>query len=69
MYDTCVPYAGKNYTYEVDAADGWTAMTFINSGGIYLLQVSIDSHKFVIYEYNGNFIQPQYCRPDQCRNW
>ncbi len=59
MYDTCVPYAGKNYTYEVDAADGWTAMTFINSGGIYLLQVSIDSHKFVVYEYNGNFVQPQ----------
>ena len=59
MYDQCTPYSGKNYTHEVDAADGWTAMSFINSGGFLLLQISIDSHKLYIFENDGNFVQPQ----------
>ena len=59
MYDQCTPYSGKNYTYEADAADGWAALSFINSGGIFLLQVSIDSHKMYVYENDGHFIQPQ----------
>lgn len=59
-YDLCTATTGSNYTYTVDASKGWAAMSFINPGGFALLRVSIDSHKLYIYEYNGNYITPQY---------
>ncbi|EXJ95074.1 hypothetical protein A1O1_00192 [Capronia coronata CBS 617.96] len=58
-YDTCTPVTGANYTYEVDAANGWAAMSFINPSGTALLKVTIDSHKLYVYEFNGGYIVPQ----------
>lgn len=60
VYDVCTPYQGSNYTYTVDAKDGYAAMSFVNPGGFALLQVAIDSHKLIVYEINGNYIVPQW---------
>ncbi|RMZ78940.1 hypothetical protein DV737_g3680, partial [Chaetothyriales sp. CBS 132003] len=60
VYDDCTATTGSNYTYTVDPSDGWAALSFINSGGLSLLKISIDSHKLYIYEFNGNYITPQY---------
>lgn len=58
-YDVCTPSAGSNYTYTVDPADGWAAITFIHPGLLSLLKVTIDSHKLYVYEVNGHYIVPQ----------
>jgi FtsP/CotA-like multicopper oxidase with cupredoxin domain len=58
-YSVCTPYTGSNYTYSVDASNGWAAMSFINPGSFALLKVTIDSHKLYVYEINGNYIVPQ----------
>ncbi|RMZ80275.1 hypothetical protein DV738_g2845, partial [Chaetothyriales sp. CBS 135597] len=63
MYEVCTPTTGDNYTHTVDPSNGWAAFSFINSGGLALFRVSIDSHKLYVYEYNGNYITPQ--RVDQ----
>ncbi|KIV97270.1 hypothetical protein PV10_01038 [Exophiala mesophila] len=60
VYDVCTPYEGTNYTYTVDANDGYAAMSFVNPGGFAILQVAIDSHKLIVYEINGNYIVPQW---------
>ncbi|RMZ92430.1 hypothetical protein DV736_g344, partial [Chaetothyriales sp. CBS 134916] len=60
VYEECTATTGSNYTYTVDPSNGWAALSFINSGGLSILKVSIDSHKLYIYEFNGNYITPQY---------
>ena len=31
-YDVCTPTSGANYTYNVDAANGWASISFVNNG-------------------------------------
>lgn len=58
-YDTCTPFSGQNYTYQVNPSDGWAAMSFISPSGVALFKVTIDGHKLYVYEINGNYIVPQ----------
>ncbi|RMZ86951.1 hypothetical protein DV736_g5826, partial [Chaetothyriales sp. CBS 134916] len=58
-YDVCTAYTGKNFTYEVDPANGWAAVSFISPSAFSLFKVTIDSHKLYVYEINGNYIEPQ----------
>jgi FtsP/CotA-like multicopper oxidase with cupredoxin domain len=58
-YDVCTPYTGKDYTYKVDAADKWAAVSFVSSAGVALFKITIDSHKLYVYEINGNYVVPQ----------
>jgi FtsP/CotA-like multicopper oxidase with cupredoxin domain len=46
-------------TFSVNAAAGWAAITFINTGGISGLEISIDSHKMYVYAADGRYIEPQ----------
>lgn len=60
VFDVCTKSSsGKNYTLEVDPADGWASITFLNPGGFSLLKATIDNHKLYVYEYNGRYITPQ----------
>ncbi|KAJ0166274.1 Laccase-1 [Colletotrichum tanaceti] len=50
--------AGGNFTVAVDSAAGWAALTFINVGGLYPLQVAIDNHDLHVYAVDGQYIRP-----------
>ncbi|KAL5872574.1 hypothetical protein ACKVWC_008197 [Pyricularia oryzae] len=50
--------AKGNYTFNVDEKLGWAALTFINAGGLYPLQISIDNHKLYVYAVDGQYIYP-----------
>lgn len=63
LYEVCTPSVGKNYTYKVDPANKYAAITFYNTGGFSLLKATIDNHKMWVYGWNGQYIQPQ--RVDQ----
>ncbi|KEF55275.1 uncharacterized protein A1O9_08929 [Exophiala aquamarina CBS 119918] len=58
-YDVCTPFTGQNFTLQVDPKDGWAAMSFISPASFAIFTVAIDNHKLYVYEYNGNYIQPQ----------
>ncbi|KAM3419072.1 hypothetical protein BST61_g5027 [Cercospora zeina] len=47
-----------NYTIDVDSSLGWTALTFVNPGGLYPLQLSIDNHKLWVYAVDGQYVEP-----------
>ncbi|GKT47435.1 laccase abr2 [Colletotrichum spaethianum] len=47
-----------NFTFTVDSRNGWAALTFINVGGLYPLQVSIDNHDLHVYAVDGQYIRP-----------
>lgn len=47
-----------NFTFSVDSKTGWAALTFINAGGLYPLQVSIDNHDLYVYAVDGAYIHP-----------
>lgn len=47
--------AKGNYTFNVDEKLGWAALTFINAGGLYPLQISIDNHKLYVYAVDGQY--------------
>ncbi|QBZ54343.1 hypothetical protein PoMZ_10039 [Pyricularia oryzae] len=51
--------ANGNYTFRVDHELGWAALTFINVGGLYPLQISIDNHKLYVYAVDGQYIYPE----------
>ncbi|KEF63707.1 uncharacterized protein A1O9_01685 [Exophiala aquamarina CBS 119918] len=58
-YYECTSYTGTNFTYPVDAADDWAALSFISPSGTALFKITIDSHKLYVYEINGHYIEPQ----------
>ncbi|OQV07902.1 hypothetical protein CLAIMM_12258 [Cladophialophora immunda] len=58
-YYECTSYTGTNFTYLVDAADEWAALSFISPSGTALFKITIDSHKLYVYEVNGHYIEPQ----------
>ena len=58
-YDVCTPHSVKNYTYTVDAADKWAAISFVSPAGFAILTATIDSHSLYVYELNGAYITPQ----------
>lgn len=47
-----------NYTIAVDRSLGWTALTFINVGGLYPLQISLDNHELYVFAVDGLYIHP-----------
>ncbi|KAF4773545.1 multicopper oxidase [Colletotrichum scovillei] len=47
-----------NFTVNVDSKEGWAALTFMNVGGLYPLQVSIDNHDLYVYAVDGQYIKP-----------
>ncbi|KAF5516133.1 Laccase abr2 [Colletotrichum siamense] len=47
-----------NFTFSVDEKLGWAALTFVNVGGLYPLQVSIDNHELHVYAVDGQYIHP-----------
>ncbi|KAI5370376.1 Putative multicopper oxidase, type 1, multicopper oxidase, copper-binding, cupredoxin [Septoria linicola] len=59
-YEKCVGgrSAKGNYTIDVDSRLGWAALTFINPGGLYPLQLSIDNHEMHIYAVDGQYVHP-----------
>ncbi|KAJ9658188.1 hypothetical protein H2198_003893 [Neophaeococcomyces mojaviensis] len=59
VFDVCTSSKNKNYTLSVDNADGYAALTFINTGGFSLLKATIDNHKMIVYDFNGKWIAPQ----------
>lgn len=59
LFEVCTPSVGKNYTYKVDPANKYAAITFYNTGGFSLLKATIDNHKMWVYAWNGQYIQPQ----------
>ncbi|KAK5070291.1 hypothetical protein LTR51_007990 [Lithohypha guttulata] len=58
-YDQCTPYSGNTYTYQVDPADGWAAMSFISPSAYAIFVATIDNHKMYVYERNGQYMTPQ----------
>jgi FtsP/CotA-like multicopper oxidase with cupredoxin domain len=60
-YYDCYPSQGETATIDVDpeANGGWTALTFINSGGFETLKVTIDNHRFWVYAVDGHYVEPQ----------
>ncbi|KAK3713673.1 Multicopper oxidase ctb12 [Vermiconidia calcicola] len=59
-YRTCIGGQSSkgNLTVPVNSTLGWTALTFINPGSLYPLQVSIDSHEPFIFAVDGHYIHP-----------
>lgn len=47
-----------NLTITVDSSAGWAALTFINVGGLYPLQISIDNHELHVFAVDGHYILP-----------
>ena len=60
-YHTCTPSSGKMPLITVDpkANGGWTALTFINTGGFEGLKFTIDGHRMWVYAVDGQYITPQ----------
>ncbi|GJD04824.1 multicopper oxidase [Colletotrichum higginsianum] len=50
--------AQGNFTVKVDSIAGWAALTFMNVGGLYPLQVAIDNHDLHVYAVDGQYIRP-----------
>jgi FtsP/CotA-like multicopper oxidase with cupredoxin domain len=59
VYNTCIGYAGKNYTKVVDPAKGYAAFSIISPAAVAIVKFALDSHKLYVYEINGNYIVPQ----------
>lgn len=59
-YNKCVPGVNEkgNYTVNVNSTLGWAALTFINPGSLYPLQVSIDGHEPWVYSVDGHYVHP-----------
>nr|WAU16861.1 CTB12 [Cercospora sp. JNU001]WRF81185.1 laccase [Cercospora sp. JNU001] len=59
-YNKCIGGQSSkgNYTIDVDSSIGWTALTFVNPGGLYPLQLSIDSHELYVYAVDGQYVHP-----------
>lgn len=51
-------HRGGNFTFDVDPQVGWAALTFLNVGGLYPLQASIDNHNLYVYAVDGQYIHP-----------
>lgn len=47
-----------NFTFSVDSSVGWAALTLVNPGGLYPLQVSIDNHELYVYAIDGHYVEP-----------
>ena len=47
-----------NHTVIVNSTVGWAALTFINPGSLYPLQISIDNHEPFIFAVDGHYIDP-----------
>ncbi|KAF4440591.1 multicopper oxidase [Fusarium austroafricanum] len=47
-----------NFTVGVESKAGWAALTVVNVGGLYPLQVSIDNHDMHVYAVDGQYINP-----------
>lgn len=59
-YSKCVPGVNEkgNFTLDVNSTLGWAALTFINPGSLYPLQVSIDGHEPWVYAVDGRYVHP-----------
>lgn len=60
-YKKCIPGINPkgNFSLDVDTSVGYAAITFINPGSLYPLQVSIDSHDLHIFAVDGHYVHPQ----------
>ena len=47
-----------NVTFSVDTTIGWAALTFVNPGSLYPLQLSIDGHRPYIFAVDGHYVDP-----------
>lgn len=52
------PNGNANYTFNVDYETRWAALTFINVGGLYPLQISIDNHDLHVFAVDGQYVHP-----------
>lgn len=59
-FDKCVggENDGGNFTVGVDSSLGWAALTFINPGSLYPLQLSIDNHQPFVFAVDGHYVTP-----------
>jgi FtsP/CotA-like multicopper oxidase with cupredoxin domain len=58
-YRECVGgESDSNFTVSVNASLGWTALSFVNPGGLYPLQLSIDNHELIVFAVDGHYIHP-----------
>jgi FtsP/CotA-like multicopper oxidase with cupredoxin domain len=60
-YEQCTPSSGQMPQITVDPKKngGWTALTFINTGGFQGLKFTIDNHKMWVYAVDGHYVTPQ----------
>ncbi|KAF2172654.1 multicopper oxidase [Zasmidium cellare ATCC 36951] len=59
-YDQCLGGQNDrgNFTLNVNSSLGWAALTFINPGSLYPLQVSIDGHEPTVFAVDGRYVMP-----------
>lgn len=50
------PKGAANYTFTVDPESAWAALTFMNVGGLYPLQISIDNHDLHVFAVDGHYV-------------
>jgi hypothetical protein len=60
-YEVCTPSTGLMPFIPVDPSKngGWTALTFINTGGFQGLKLTIDNHRMWVYAVDGHYVTPQ----------
>ena len=69
-YFDCSPSTGKSPVVTVDpkATGGWTALTFINTGGFESMKLTIDNHRMWVYAVDGHYVVPQLVDTLTCNN-
>ncbi|KAL1953848.1 hypothetical protein VTO42DRAFT_2108 [Malbranchea cinnamomea] len=55
----CVPSEGDRTIIEVDPADGWVSLNFVDAATFKTPVFAIDEHQMWVYEADGQFIEPQ----------
>ncbi|KAG8738252.1 hypothetical protein FRC12_016826 [Ceratobasidium sp. 428] len=59
MWYNCVNSATPFKVFTVKQSDGWVAFNLLNSGALWDLRVSIDSHKMYFFAADGQYTQVQ----------
>ncbi|KAG8765534.1 hypothetical protein FRC12_007445 [Ceratobasidium sp. 428] len=59
MWYNCANSATPFQVYTVKQSDGWTAFNLLNSGALWDLRVSIDSHKMYFFAADGEYTNVQ----------
>ncbi|KAI9825321.1 MAG: hypothetical protein M1819_000567 [Sarea resinae] len=57
--DTCTNTTSPLLNILADSTDGWLALNLVNSGGVSMLRVSLDSHSMFVYMADGLYVDIQ----------